>query len=247
MQKVLGMAVLGLLSFGSTAAAQQSAGARGFVAVNGMFQATANDFRDGATFKENAEDGRFDTEYIVEGGPSFDVSAGATLWRRLGLGVAVSRFSRSTPTTLNASIPHPFFFSQPRAVTGGAAGLKREELGVHVQVSGVFDVSPRVQFTVFGGPSFLQVKQEIVTDFRYSDEFPFDLATFESVVTTNAKESKLGVNVGADVAFFFTNQLGVGGTVQYAGATVALPSADGGTQDVKVGGLRTGGGIRLRF
>ena len=54
-------------------------------------------------------------------------------------------------------------------------------------------------------------------------------------------------NGGADVAFFFTRQVGVGGTLQFAGVTVQVPGALGSTREVKVGGGRAGGGLRLRF
>jgi len=36
-------------------------------------------------------------------------------------------------------------------------------------------------------------------------------------------------------------------TAQFSGTTVALPAAGGESQDVKVGGVRAGGGLRLRF
>jgi hypothetical protein len=49
------------------------------------------------------------------------------------------------------------------------------------------------------------------------------------------------------VGYFFSRQVGVGFTVQVAGATVALPSTGGGTTEVKAGGLQAGGGLRLRF
>ncbi|MNC87192.1 hypothetical protein D3C83_28970 [compost metagenome] len=100
---------------------------------------------------------------------------------------------------------------------------------------------------VFGGPSIFRVKQGLVTDFTYTDAYPFDTAAFGGGETVNASESKVGINAGADVAFFFTPQIGVGGMIQFAGTTLDLPSAAGGTQEVKTGGLQAGGGLRLRF
>lgn len=221
---------------------------RGWISVNGGYQAATNDFSDGTTFTEHQETGRFDTEYSVESGPTFDVSGGARLWRNLGVGVGVTRFSRSTPSALRASVPHPFFFSQPRSVTGEVGGLKREELAVHVQARGVFPVGERLQVMVFGGPSFFQVTQGIVTDFDFTESYPYDEAAFSRGVSTSAKESKVGANVGGDVAFFVTRQIGVGFGVQYSGATLELPSAaSNATTEVKAGGLQAGGGLRLRF
>lgn len=220
---------------------------RSHISVNGGYQVTANNFRDGVTFRESAEDGSFVTDYTVEGGPTFNIAAGAAVWRQLGVGVAVTRFSRSTAASLSGSIPHPFFFSRPRSVSAAVGGLKREELAVHVQAKGIIPAGTRVLVMLFGGPSFFQVKQGVVTDFTYTDTYPYDEASFRSSVTTTAKGSKIGFNVGGDVAFFFTRHLGVGGMVQFSGTSVELPMARGGAQEVKAGGIQGGAGLRVRF
>jgi len=221
---------------------------RGWISVNGGYQASTNDFSDGSDFDANAETGRFDSDYTVEAGPTFDVAGGATIAGAFGVGVGVTRYSRSTPAAFTASIPHPFFFSTPRSVAGDVGGATREELAVHIQARGVFPVGDRLQVMVFGGPSFFQVKQGMVTDFDFAESYPYDTATFSSGTITEAKESKMGVNVGGDVGVFFTRQVGVGFLVQYSAATVALPSATtDATAEVKVGGLQAGFGLRLRF
>ncbi|MBI3049170.1 MAG: hypothetical protein HYY76_12760 [Acidobacteria bacterium] len=103
---------------------------RGFVSVNGAYQITTNDFTDGAVKREHAEDGRFDATYAVKGGPAFDIAGGGMLWRQLGVGVGVSRFSVATPSSLSATIPHPFFFNRHRSIRADIADLQREELAV---------------------------------------------------------------------------------------------------------------------
>ena len=243
---VLASSVLGVLLVGLPADSHAQA-TRGFVVVNGGYQVTTNDFADGAVKHENAEDGRLDTTYVLKGGPAFDVAAGGVLWGHLGVGVGVSRFSVATPGSLRATIPHPFFFDQARSVSGEAADLKREELAVHVQVRGVFPVGSRVQVMVFGGPSLFQVEQGVITDYTFDESYPYDDASFRSATTTTSSVSKIGFNAGGDVAFFFTRQVGLGATVQFAGATVDLPGVLGLTQKVKVGGGQAGVGLRLRF
>jgi|CXWL01.1.fsa_nt_gi hypothetical protein len=218
-----------------------------FVVINGGYQFTSNDFTNGATKRENAEDGRFDTAYTVKKGPALDIAGGGTLWRRLGVGVGVSRFSVATPGAVTATIPHPFFFNRGRAVSGSAAGLKREEVAVHVQVRAIAPLGARFEAMVFGGPSFFQVKQGVVTDVTYTDAYPYDVATFRTATTNAASVSKMGFNVGGDLAFFFTRAVGLGGTVQFAGTTVELPAAGGAQVDLKVGGVKAGAGLRLRF
>ena len=239
--------LIAVLATAVAASAQTPVPTRGFLVVSGGYQLTANDFSDGATKRENAEDGRFDSTYVVKGGPAFDIAGGGVLWRQLGVGVGVSRFSVSTPSSLTAAIPHPFFFSRARSVSGDVADLKRDELAVHVQARGIFPVGTRFQVMVFGGPSFFQVKQTMVTDYTYNESYPYDAATFRAATTTRASVSKVGFNAGGDVAVFFTQQLGVGATVQFAGTSVDLPGALGAATDVKVGGVQAGAGLRLRF
>jgi hypothetical protein len=57
-----------------------------------------------------------------------------------------------------------------------------------------------------------------------------------------------GCHVGADVSWFFTGVVGVGGFGRYAPGTVdyADPFTDE-RRDLKVGGFQGGGGLRLRF
>ena len=119
-------------------------------------------------------------------------------------------------------------------------------LAVHIQAKWIAPVSNKLFVTMFGGPSFFQIEQSIVDSFEYTESYPFDTATFSRAIVNEQSESKMGFNVGGDVAYFFSNQVGVGGIVQYSGATVemALPA---GTADVKAGGLQIGGGLRLRF
>src|SRR4029079_15604800 len=92
------------------------------------------------------------------------VSVVSNVCRNIGVGVGVTRYSKNTPTAFSASVPHPFFFNRPRDVEGEAAGIKREELAVHVQARATFVPTRRVHAVVFGGPSFFSVKQGIVND-----------------------------------------------------------------------------------
>jgi hypothetical protein len=219
-----------------------------YVSVNGAFQTGGDNFGETVTFRENAEDGRFTTDYEVKSGPALNVSVGAGLWRNIGVGVGVTRYSKNTPTAFSASVPHPFFFNRPRDVEGEVAGITREELAVHVQARATFVPTRRVQAVVFGGPSFFTVKQGIVNDFEISEMYPYDTATFNRGISTNVDESKIGFNVGADVGYFFTRQVGVGGSVQWAAATIDAPASSGtGSFDIKAGGLQVGAGLRLRF
>ena len=220
--------------------------ARGFFVVNGAYQATTNDFDKASGFQANAEDGTFTTEYDLSGGLALDVAGGVTVWRRFAVGVGITRFSRSTPAALNGSVPHPFSFNQHRAVSGPVPGLKREELAVHAQARAIVPVGHRFQLMVFGGPSFFQVKQGMVSSFTWSESYPFDAAMFAGGTTAAADGSRVGFNGGADLAYFFSSGFGLGGSILFSGATVGVENT-GVVHDVKAGGTTAGGGLRLRF
>jgi hypothetical protein len=220
---------------------------RVFISVDGIYQTGTEDFDDAASFSLNAETANFATAYEVKPGPAFSVAGSGLVTRGLAVGVGVTRFQRETPAGLTASLPHPFFFNRPRSLSGDVGSLNREELAVHVQARAVFPSPGRLQAMVFGGPSFFTVKQDVLTELGYTEAYPYDTVTLAPGQITEVSTSKTGFNVGADVGFFFTRQLGIGGTVQYAGATIEVESAGGDTIDVKIGGIQVGGGLRLRF
>lgn len=220
-----------------------------FISVNGAFQMGGEDFGETVTITRNAESGNFSTAYTVDAGPAFDVSGTYAITRQFGVGAGITRFSKSTPTTLDASVPHPFFFNQNRAVSGEIPGLTRKEFAFHIQARGILKSTRQIEAMVFGGPSFFSVEQGIVTDFTITEAYPFDTATFGSGTLTTVSESKMGFNFGGDVGYYFTDQIGVGGSAQWAGTTIDVPSSsgDGTTFELKVGGFQFGGGLRLRF
>jgi hypothetical protein len=218
-----------------------------FLAVNGNHQGISSNFSDGAAFQANAEEGRFDTNYSVKSGRAFEIAGGVKLWNAFGVGVSVSRLSRSTPAHFVGTIPHPFFFGRSRAVASDVFGLTRQDLAVHAQARATMPIGKRLELTLAGGPSFFTVKQDAVTDFTYAERYPYDQATFTSTTTSVEKGTKIGVNGGADIAFFFNRQIGIGFTTLLSEATVSIKSAGSGNRELKAGGLQSGGGLRLRF
>jgi hypothetical protein len=220
---------------------------RMFVAFDGSYQATSSEFNDAGTFAANAEQARFDTDYAVTRGPGLDVTARALVTRRMAVAVSASRFVQSTPATLSGSVPHPLCFDRSRSVGVELGQLQREELGVHLQARGIVASGRRAEVGVFGGPSIFRVSQEMVTGFGYGEAYPYDEVSFRAAETARAAATRLGFNIGTDVTMFLTRQLGIGATIQFARGSVNLASAGGDGQRVTVGGLRAGGGLRVRF
>jgi hypothetical protein len=235
--------VLGLAC--AAGAAAQSPEPRVFVGVNFGMQPSISDATGRLEFQENAETATATIDYPTTGGPAFEGSVGVRLWKQIGVGVAVSRFSSEGDAEVTASIPHPFFFDRPREVSG-TENVGRAETGVHLQVMFVVPASNRFRILLFGGPSRIEAEQDVVTGVRYDEEFPFDTATYRSADTQSFKASEIGFHAGADVAFMFTRNVGVGGMVRFSRASVDLGPAEN-RVSTDVGGVQAGGGIRFTF
>jgi len=228
-------------------AAAQSWPERVHISVSGAFQATSNDFSDRFEFERDLETGSTEVDYPVKSGFLFDAGAGVRLWKNLGAGVAVSYFTRDDAASTTSSFPHPLFFNQPRDVSGEATGVKRTETAVHVQAMYLVNPGGRLRLVLSGGPSFFSVEQDLVTEVRITETYPFDTAEFASAVKSREKGSAPAFNVGADVMWMMTPTFGVGGLARFSRASVDLDAPGNRTITVDAGGFWAGGGVRLLF
>ena len=237
--------------------------ARAFVSVNGGLQAQTSGFSENIVFTESGglyprdlgvisdaaarEQARFESGYGFESAPVFDVSGGVRVASYFGVGIGVSRFDIEETASVSAQVPHPFFFRRNRSISGNSTPLARGETAVHLQ--GLVIVPATRSFTVtgFGGPTFFNVEQQLVTDVNFTHAYPYDTASFSSAVVGRESNSAVGFNVGADVAYYFTSNVGIGWLTRYSRAAVELPSASGEMVEIDAGGLHTAVGLRLRF
>lgn len=181
------------------------------------------------------------TVSAFDGGPMFDISGGYRFMPQFGVGVGFSRFSKTGSVQGAASIPSPVFFNRPAAVTINPVDAQRSDRNVYLVAMYFLPLTDMVELTVFGGPSFTRVQQDLITTVVVPDGtqtvlLPSDAIQRQSGTTT-------GVNVGVDVSYMVTPRLGGGVFIRYNGGTVDLDSASG----VKTGGLQLGIGARLRF
>jgi opacity protein-like surface antigen len=223
--------------------------ARVSIAINGGYQATTTTFDDSYSSQAFQETMTTRVNYPIDAGFAFDVGGGVRFWRGLGVGLAVSRFSRNGGGSVSSSIPHPLYLAQPRQVTGEPDGIKRKETGIHVQAQYTITPSGNLQLALMAGPSFLHVNQAVVSDVSYSQEYPFDTATFTGVDSQRVKGSATGFNAGVDVRWMFSRWVGVGAGVRFTGATTDLDATTPQTRTISVdaGGTQVGVGVRLAF
>lgn len=170
----------------------------------------------------------------------FDVTAGRPLTGNLGVSVSFSTRSSTADGQVQASIPDPVFFERPRNVTSSIADMTHTERWVGVLLSWFVPVGEKSDLVLLLGPAVAAVTHEVPINITATETggTPTLTATLEK-----KSRSLAGYQVGADYRYLLTETMGVGAYLGYHGASgTAVPGSD-----VKVGGFRVGGGVRLRF
>ena len=247
------VAIISVFLLAATArpALAQSAAARGFLSINGGLQTASSDFSDSVRFGHalfGPEDGSFDASYPVDDDTGFDVGGGASgsgaTWRW----APTFRCSRARATpALPVSCRIRSGFDRLRAINGTAAGLARTETAVHVQAQWVVPVGRSIAITLFGGPTWFNVTQDLVTGITFDQSYPYDAAAFSGANVGEQSVSTVGAHAGADVAYYFSERIGIGGTVRISRGSVEFDSPDGDAVENDVGGVHTTAGLRIRF
>ena len=187
-------------------------------------------------------------------GAEFDFGGGFMFTPLVGVGVTFTGQAHEDAAGLAITVPHPFFFNAAATDAGATNGLlSRAEGGTHLQVMLAPVHSDRFRFRVFGGPSIFRLKADMAQDITWNQAATiFSRANSVSITSADLVEAEgtgWGFHAGADASYFFTRIVGVGGLVRFSHGSVTLdPEAMSEVaQDVKVGGIHAGGGLRLRF
>lgn len=221
---------------------------RVFVDVDGGYQSHTFSFSDTRKDPWLVETASWTADYGVKSGPTFGASGGVRVWRQLVARVGFSTFSNTNAASVVGSVPHPFFFNRDRSISGSENGLKQQENVIDAGAMWLIPVNRHVDVRVFGGPSFVQLKRDLLEDVHYRDSYPYDTAEFSGVVRKQINENAIGFHAGADVTYVIAGPLGIGGAVRFSQAKFTVTSpADGASLSIDTGGLQVGGGLRLRF
>lgn len=213
-------------------------GGKAFVNVNVGVQTQASTMNNDFSFPIYGETATVKTSASVGSGPIFDLSVGYRFIPRFGAAIGYSSFSSTGTAQGAASIPSPVFFDRPAAVTIDAVSAKRTDRSMYLVLVGFVPIADKVELSVFLGPSFTRVQQELIAD----ASVPAGTQNVVSTIQSQSGTAK-GVNIGADIAYQFLKQLGAGVFVRYNGGSVDLTTLKG----VKAGGLQMGIGARVKF
>jgi opacity protein-like surface antigen len=231
-----------------SAPAQPNAGrSRVYINVNGGVQNNAVTFTESHSEPLFQEHLAWQADYELENGVVYDGGVGVRIWQGLGVGVSYSHFRQSSASRVSAQVPHPFFFDRLRPLEGESAPLTHMEQAVHVSAMWMAPGTRRIELGILAGPSYFNVKRDLVEAVDYQESYPFDDATFDGVAVREAGGTALGFHAGADLTFLLTPQVGLGVLVRYSRASLDFDTPAGGSLSMDVGGLQAGAGLRLRF
>lgn len=213
-----------------------------FVSVNAGGQAQTHTLDSTFTTAVYGQTATANTTTGIDGGPIFDLSGEYRFMKYegfdIGVGAGFSTFGATGDLSGIASVPHPVFFNRHADVTIPARDAKRNERSIYLTVAGTYRVTEEIAISAFIGPSFLNVKQELVTGISVP-------AGTQDITTAVGKQSGNGVGViaGVDASYFVTDRFGAGGFLRYNGGSVDLPAVE----NVKAGGFQIGVGVRIRY
>ncbi len=256
MRNVLGLLAGCTLLLASPLAAQENRAwpERTFVTIDVPFQPLNNDFSESLSFADTlrkSESVTFVAGYESTRGALFDVGAGIRLANRVGVGLTTSWFQYSGSGTFDLKVPNPLVANKPLDLTGTVSGLKRNELGIHIQALYAVALAKRARVLLAGGPSIFHTKQDLVRSIEFDTLPGFTSLKFDQALITEVKKTVVGFNVSADITWALASHLGVGTVTRYSRAKLTLdPGAESAVSraiEIHAGGLQIGGGIRLLF
>ena len=228
-------------------AAQSHAQPRVEISANVGVQIGAGTFTESESFPSNGgETATVTVDHGAKTALGFNVGGAVKIVPHFWVGVQYAMADMKASASVAASVPHPILFNTPRTVQGTVDDVAHNEQNVHVDLmyalpAGGFDIR------IMGGPTFFNVKQDLVTGVTVNETYPFDTATFGSATTQEFSKSAVGFNAGVDVSHSLSSLIGVGGLIRYSHADVKFDDATIGHQTVKAGGVEIAGGIRIRF
>jgi hypothetical protein len=223
---------------------------RAFLNANfGIQRRSGVDLTTSSTFTLYGETGSTTAvQNIPSDGTMIDVMAGVRVYANFGVAVGFSAVSKEGDGLLTALVPHPLYYDSPRIANATVEGVNHKERAFHTMVVYMIPIGKGFDAMVSAGPSFFSLEQDTMGALTFGTE----TSPYTSIAATEAtkyttKKSKAAFNLGLDLTWRFTKNIGIGAFIRHAGTSVDLTPASGDALSVDVGGLQGGGGIRIRF
>ncbi len=200
-----------------------------------------------STWEVTQETAELTADYDSGTGPAVEAMIGVRVTPRFGFRAAFGWSRRDTDATIAASIPHPFFFDQPRTVSGEVSGLEYSQLSSHLDVEWRPLVG-RVVLAVFGGVCLVRVEADFVERVEFDEQYPYDEATFRAVVTQRERsDAGVGWSAGASVSHALGRRMAIALEARYTRVRVELALLGGAGAPLDAGGLQLIAALSVGF
>lgn len=234
--------------FAAPAAAQDH---RVFLNLNFGTVSQKQDVRQTATFSLYDETGTWDVDHVIESGSFLDIVGGFRLSDNFFVGASYTQGSKQTrDVTVTASVPSPIFTDTFRNATGTASGLEHKERALHLQALWHVPVTVEFGVTLFGGPTFFTVEDELVESIATVENADFSAVSINNIAVAGQSNTSTGFHVGLDAQYMFIKNAGLGAMLRYSKGSVDLTAPGNTTSEtlkIDTGGLEIGAGLRFRF
>ena len=203
-------------------------------------------FNETGSFTRFLEQGSSSRMYSGGSSTAFEIGGMYALLPRFSIGWSFELLETMQDGTLDVSVPHPLLFNQHREASQSADELGYSEFAIHSAVAYRI-AAPRVEVELFAGPSFFTTEVELIGGATAELQYPFDEISLTGGGPVTVKDSAIGFNVGAGMAYYFTESFGASFSARFSQADLEVMRSGGESITIKAGGLRLGGGIRVRF
>lgn len=246
---------------GLPAEAQVHRDGRFLVSASAGVQTTVNTRTDRVDFDLFEETGQFAATQELGRTAVYDVGFSGRVWKGFGIGASISYLNNTSTATIEAEVPHPFFFAFPRSATGIAADVGHRELALHLQGQYWLPLGEHLLLTFTAGPSLFDATQELVAEITTTERgFPFDEVDVSvQTIETVSLSAPVGFNVGFDLAYFglgglrlfgsseTLNHLGLSFSLRFTRAAPSIRLKGNFQPALELGGTQAAGGLKFIF
>ena len=250
MKTAPGAALAATLALALPALAPRAAGAddhRFRIGIGGGLALGTVSWSSTSTWEVAREPAELVADYDSGSGPAVEGMLGVRVTPSFGFRATFGWSQRDTDASIDATIPHPFFFDQPRSVSGQASGLEYSQLAT------CFDLEWRplvgkVSVALFGGLALVRVEADFVERVEFDEEYPYDEATFRAATTQQGRsDAGVGWSAGASVSHALGTRVTLGLEGRYTRANLELALPGGTTAPIDAGGFQLIAGLAVGF
>jgi hypothetical protein len=219
-----------------------------FLHVNFGVQAASRDLNQDGAFELYDELATFRADTKIKGGPLFDIGGGYRVWENVYATISYTHLSDDSNANLTGNIPHPLVTDRLRPVSGSVNNLDHSENQWHLDALWRAPITTKFDVGVFIGPTIFSVNQDLVSGIEVAEVGPpFTSVNVTNINVTDASDTSVGFNLGADGTYMITPRFGAGVLLRFSHGSVELPNGPAATVKLDVGGFQFAFGGRVRF